>query len=384
MESINQNMKKIQMVDLQSQYHNIKDEVDKSIQEVINNTFFINGEPVKNFASNLEKYLDVKNVIPCGNGTDALQIALMALDLKPGDEVITVPFTFIATVEAIAILGLKVVYVDIDPNTYTIDVNKIEEAITPQTKAILPVHLYGQCAEMDKLMSIAQKHNLKVIEDTAQALGASYKVNGKQHKAGTIGDIGCTSFFPSKNLGCFGDGGAIMTNNDELASKIRMIVNHGSKVKYYHETIGVNSRLDTIQAAILNIKLQHLDNYNKSRKDAADFYNSAFSKIDEIITPERNYLSDHIYHQYTIRVPKYLRVNLKNQLGERGIPSMIYYPVCLHLQKAYSYLGYKEGDFPLSEKYTEEVLSLPMHTELSDDQLEYITSNVIEIINELK
>ncbi len=374
-------MNDIKMVDLKSQYLNIKDEIDKAIQEVIDNTSFINGKQVKEFAADLGKYLDVKHVIPCANGTDALQIAFMALGLKPGDEVITVPFTFIATVEVIALLGLKVRFVDVDYETYNIDLNKLEEAITPKTKAIVPVHLFGQCADMIKLTEIAEKHNLFIVEDNAQALGADYKMSaGSLKKAGTIGSIGCTSFFPSKNLGCYGDGGALCTNDSELASKIKAITNHGSKVKYYHDEIGVNSRLDTIQAAVLQEKLKYLDKYIEARQKAAQYYDNAFRNNENIEIPVRNNSSTHVFHQYTIKIKNIDRNILKEKLNEKGIPAMIYYPMSLHVQEAYRYLGYKKGDFPVSEKLSEEVLSLPMHTELNKEQLEYISKNVISII----
>jgi UDP-2-acetamido-2-deoxy-ribo-hexuluronate aminotransferase len=377
-------MNNLQMVDLHSQYQRIKPEIDNALQQVLNSTAFINGPEVKSFANNLQKYLEVKHVIPCANGTDALQIAFMALGLRPGDEVITVPFTFIATVEAIALLGLKVVYVDVDPSHFTMDVSKLEAAITPKTKAIVPVHLYGQCANMKEIMAIAQKHNLYVIEDTAQALGATYFfAEGSAKKAGTIGDLGCTSFFPSKNLGCYGDGGAMYTNNDVLAEQIRMIVNHGSKVKYYHETIGVNSRLDTIQAAILNVKLNYLDEYNNARKKAAAFYDKAFENCDYLQTPQRVGYSDHIFHQYTLKITGKNRDFLKDKLAEKKIPSMVYYPVSLHVQKAYAHLGYKPGDMPVSEKLTEQVLSLPIHTEMENNQLEYIAENVLQILKQI-
>ncbi len=377
-------MKQIQMVDLKSQYDKIKKDVDSAIQNVIDNSAFIKGKDVAAFENNLASFLGVKHVIGCANGTDALQIAFMALGLKQGDEVITVPFTFIATVEAIALLGLKVVYVDVDSDTFTMNTSQLEAVITKNTKAIVPVHLYGQCANMEDIMNIARKYNIAVVEDTAQALGTDYFfVNGVKQKAGTIGDIGCTSFFPSKNLGCYGDGGAIYTNNDLLAEQIRMVVNHGSKIKYYHETIGVNSRLDTLQAAILNVKLQYLDTYNFARKKAAAYYDKAFKNEKEVQIPLRASYSDHIFHQYTLKLINKDRNKLQTLLAAEGIPTMVYYPVSLHVQKAYENLGYKKGDMPISETLTKQVLSLPMHTELDEQQLEYITSKFIDILNSI-
>ncbi len=372
-------MKKIQMVDLQGQYQKIKNEVNDSISEVIESSSFINGPKVKEFQANLEKYLNVKNVIPCGNGTDALQIALMALGLKPGDEVITSDFTFIATVEVVALLGLKLKFVDVYPGTFNLNVKQVEEAITPNTKAIVPVHVFGQSADMENIMGIAKKHNLYVIEDTAQAIGADYIFeDGTVKKLGTIGNVGCTSFFPSKNLGCYGDGGALYTDDDKLAEKIRQIANHGSKVKYFHDEIGVNSRLDSIQAAILNVKLKYLDDYIAARQKAADFYDKAFENNSNIIIPERNKKSTHVFHQYTLRLKNVDRDGLKSFLNENDIPAMIYYPYPLHLQKAYEYLAYKKNDFPVTEELSKTVLSLPMHTELSEEQLKYITEKVLE------
>src|SRR5690554_6640963 len=365
-------MRKLQMVDLGAQYLNIKKEIDQSIQSVVDSCAFINGPEVKNFQTELEEYLDVKHVIPCGNGTDALQIALMALDLKPGDEVITADFTFAATVEVIHLLGLKSVLVDVDYDTFLIDPEQIRKAITPKTKAIIPVHLFGQCANMDEIMKIAEEHNLYVIEDTAQAIGAEYK--GK--KAGTIGTIGATSFFPSKNLGGYGDGGAIFTNDDALAHKMRGICNHGMYQRYYHDEIGVNSRLDSIQAAILRVKLHHLDEYNKARRKAADFYNEDFQDIPELLTPAKADNSTHVYHQYTLRVTNGKRNELKEFLESKGIPAMIYYPVPLRKQKAYDTGNYKDTDFPNTNKLIEEVVSLPMHSELTVKQLKYITDAV--------
>jgi dTDP-4-amino-4,6-dideoxygalactose transaminase len=374
-------MKEIKMVDLKGQYLKIKDEVDKRVMEVIDSTAFINGPYVKQFQKNLENYLDIKHVIPCGNGTDALQVAMMALGLKPGDEVITTTFTFIATAEVIALLGLTPVLVDVDPETYNIDPKAIEKAITSKTKAIVPVHLFGQCAPMEEILEIAHKHNLYVIEDNAQAIGADYIFNdGSRKKSGTIGHIGCTSFFPSKNLGGYGDGGAVFTNDDEIAGQLRAIVNHGMKVRYYHDLVGVNSRLDSIQAAILDVKLAHLDEYADARRKAADFYDKAFAGHPKIKTPTRYNKSTHVFHQYTLTATGIDRLALQKHLNDKGIPMMIYYPVPLHLQKAYNDLRYKEGDFPVSEKLSETVFSLPMHTELDEEQLKYITESVLEFI----
>lgn len=366
------------MVDLNGQYNKIKPQIDDAIQAVIDNTEFINGNPVKQFQKNLEQYLSVKHVIPCANGTDALQIAMMTLGLQPGDEVITSDFTFIATVEVIALLGLKPVLADVDQDSFLITPEIIEKLITPKTRAIVPVHLFGQCCDMEKIMQIAQKHHLFVIEDAAQAIGSDcYFSNGKIMKAGTIGHIGCTSFFPSKNLGCFGDGGALFTNDDETAAMIRSVSNHGMKVRYYHDHIGVNSRLDTMQAAILDVKLRYLDEYNLARQKAAAYYDEAFKNNPRIRVPARVKNSTHMFHQYTVVLKDTDRNALKNHLQEKGIPAMIYYPVPMHMQNAYKYLGYQEGDFPVSEELCRTVLSLPMHTELSDQQLEYI----IETIN---
>jgi dTDP-4-amino-4,6-dideoxygalactose transaminase len=375
-------MKQIPMVDLKGQYLKIKEEIDTAIQSVIDSTAYINGPDVKELQKELAEYLSVKHVITCANGTDALQIAMMALGLKPGDEVITTNFTFVATVEVIALLGLTPVLVDVDPETYTISPEAIEKAITPKTKAIVPVHLFGQAADMDKIMEIAKKHNLFVIEDTAQAIGSEYTFeNGKKQKVGTIGEIGSTSFFPSKNLGCYGDGGAIFTNDDQLAEKLYSIVNHGMKVRYYHDNIGVNSRLDTIQAAVLRIKLKQLDNYNASRLKAADYYDNAFADIPQIQTPIRFKKSNHIFHQYTMVLKDVDRGELQNFLKEKGIPAPIYYPVPLHLQKAYKNERYKKGDFPITEMLSNSVLSLPMHTEMTEEDLKYITESVRAFFN---
>jgi UDP-2-acetamido-2-deoxy-ribo-hexuluronate aminotransferase len=382
-------MKKIQMVDLKGQYSKIKEEVDRSILEVLDTTAFINGPKVHEFQKNLENYLGVKHVIPCANGTDALQIAMMGLGLKPGDEVITADFTFAATVEVIALLQLTPVLVDVDPISFNIDVDAIKRAITPKTKAIVPVHLFGLCANMEAIMKIAKDNNLYVIEDNAQAIGADYTYNdGTKAKAGTIGHVASTSFFPSKNLGCYGDGGAIFTNDDDLAHTIRGIVNHGMYVRYHHDVVGVNSRLDSIQAAILDIKLKHLDTYNKLRRQAAIKYTKAFQGQNKIITPSSctacNKLCEtcdcHVFHQYTLRLINSDRDALVNHLNEKGIPCGVYYPIPLHLQKAYKDERYKEDDFVVTNQLVKEVISLPMHTELDDDQIEYITSTIINFI----
>lgn len=373
------------MVDLIGQYEKIKDQVNPRIQEVLNTAAFINGPEVKRFQSELEQYLNVKHVIPCANGTDALQVAMMALGLKPGDEVITTTFTFVATAEVIALLGLTPVLVDVDEDSFLINTNEIRKAITPKTKAIIPVHLFGQCANMEEVMTIAKEHDLRVIEDSAQSIGAVYHFSdGKTQQSGTIGDFGCTSFFPSKNLGCYGDGGALFTNDDELADKARVMVNHGMKVRYYHDEIGVNSRLDSIQAVVLSVKLEQLNAYCAARRTAADFYDKAFSEIEEITTPKREENSSHVFHQYTLRVRGVSRDELQKHLMDKGIPAMIYYPVPLHQQKAYKDERYQDGDFPVAERLAKEVLSLPMHTELSNEQLVFITENIKEYIKDNK
>jgi UDP-2-acetamido-2-deoxy-ribo-hexuluronate aminotransferase len=375
-------MKKIQMVDLHNQYLHINPEIDKSIQDVIDSCAFINGPAVKTFQGNLEKYLGVKHVIPCANGTDALQVSMMALGLKPGDEVITASFTFISTAEVIALLHLTPVLVDVDPGTFNIDLKAIERAITPKTKAIVPVHLFGQCAPMEEILTLAQKHNLYVIEDNCQAIGSDYIFNdGSRKKSGTMGHIGCTSFFPSKNLGCYGDGGAIFTNDDELAKQIRVIVNHGMVIRYYHDCIGVNSRLDSIQAAILNTKLGHLDEYAAKRRAAADFYDKAFANNPKLTTPVRYVKSTHVFHQYTLVTHNVDRKGLIDHLASKEIPAMIYYPVPLHMQKAYIDPRYKPGDFPITEALAKTVFSLPMHTELDTEQLNFIVTSVLEFIS---
>lgn len=366
------------MVDLKSQYLKIKNEIDSAIQSVIDNTTFINGPQVKRFSDNLASYLNVAHVIPCANGTDALQIALMSLNLKPGDEVIVPAFTYVATAEVIGLLQLKPVLTEVDPDTFMITGAEIERVITPKTKAIVPVHLYGQCAPMEEILAIAKKHNLYVIEDTAQAIGARYTFsNGTISQAGTMGDIGCTSFFPSKNLGCYGDGGAIYTNNEELANKIRMIANHGQEKKYYHKVIGCNSRLDTIQAAILDVKLSLLDEYSNSRNAVANAYDLAFENLPWLQTPQRVFNSTHVFHQYTLKLKNYEdRDKLKTHLDRLGVPSMVYYPVSLHLQEAFKTEEFDEGDFPVCEDLCKRVLSLPIHTEMKPNHLDFIINSV--------
>lgn len=373
------------MVDLKGQYKKIQTLINNSIENVINSTAFINGPEVKSFQNNLEKYLEAKHVIPCGNGTDALQISLMSLDLKPGDEIITPDFTFIATAEVIAFLGLKPVFVDVEPDSFNISPDSIKKSLSTKTKAIVPVHLFGQCANMNEINNIAKENNLFVIEDAAQALGAECLYgNGSKSKAGTIGDIGTTSFFPSKNLGAYGDGGAIITNNENLAKRIRLIGNHGMEKKYYHDSIGVNSRLDSIQAAILNVKLKYLDEYNRSRQKAAAFYDEAFQNLENITIPYRDKFSTHIFHQYTILTDPELRDPLKNHLAQNAIPSMIYYPVPLHRQKAFGSYGFDNKNFPVTGSLCQRVLSLPMHTELEIEQLDYIVNHVINFFNNHK
>ncbi|MUP44417.1 DegT/DnrJ/EryC1/StrS family aminotransferase [Gramella sp. BOM4] len=377
-------MKKIQMVDLKGQYEGIKDQVNESLQEVLETTAFINGPQVHSFQKELEDYLGVKHVIPCANGTDALQIAMMGLGLKPGNEVITADFTFAATVEVIALLQLTPVLVDVDPETFNIDPEKIKEAITPKTKAIVPVHLFGQSADMDVIMEIAREHDLFVIEDNAQAIGANYHTkDGKTIKAGAIGDVAATSFFPSKNLGCYGDGGAIFTNNDQLAHTIRGIVNHGMYERYHHDVVGVNSRLDSFQAAVLRAKLPKLDAYNERRKEAAIKYSEALSGHKDIVTPVRRGDCDtHVYHQYTLKIGNGKRDALAKHLQEKGIPFGIYYPIPLHLQKAYVDERYEEKNFTITNQLVKEVISLPMHTELDDDQIDYISKSIIDFLNQ--
>ncbi len=369
------------MVDLKGQYAKIQSEIDTAIQGVIDSVAFINGPTVHEFQAALEKYLGVKHVIPCANGTDALQLALMALQLKPGDEVITSPFTFIATAEAIALLGLVPVFADVDPDTFNINPGDIEHRITERTKAILPVHLFGQCADMDSINLIAKAHHLFVIEDACQAIGADFVgITAAPRKAGTIGHIGCTSFFPSKNLGCYGDGGALFTNDDTLAAMIRSLANHGMTVRYYHNHIGINSRLDSLQAAILKVKLSHLDSYAAARQKAANFYDKVFSGNPYLQIPERSSFSTHVFHQYTLKLINTDRQTLIANLQKKGIPAMIYYPVPIHLQNAFAKYGYKQGTLPVSEKLSQQVISLPMHTELDEQQLEFITSSMVEMI----
>ncbi len=377
-------MQKLQMVDLKRQYQKIKPEVDAAIQSVIDSTMFIGGEHVKGFSTELADYLDVKHVIPCANGTDALQIALMSLGVKPGDEIITTSYTYIATVEVIALLRLKPVFVDVDADTFTMNIDGLKAAITPNTKAIIPVHLYGQSANMEELLKVANEHDLPVIEDNAQAIGGDYTFSdGKTVKNGSMGLIGCTSFFPSKNLGCYGDGGAIFTNDDEVAQKIRMIANHGQSKRYYHDMVGCNSRLDNIQAAVLRIKLQHLDAYCDARRAAADFYDNAFKDHANITTPYRAPYSKHVFHQYTLQLKNVDRDAVKEKLEERDVPSMIYYPVPCHKQKMLAEFGGAEYDLPVTDMLQDCVISLPIHTELSEEELTYITQNFLEVVNEL-
>lgn len=376
-------MKKIQMVDLKGQYIQIKDQVRSSFNEVIESTAFINGPQVQQFQKELEEYLNVKHVIPCANGTDALQIAMMGLGLKPGDEVITADFTFAATVEVIALLQLTPVLVDVEPHTFNIDPEAIKKAITPKTKAIVPVHLFGQSADMDTIMEIAREHDLYVIEDNAQAIGGNYHSReAKTYKTGTIGDVGATSFFPSKNLGCYGDGGALFTNNDELAHTIRGIVNHGMYERYHHDVVGVNSRLDSLQAAVLRAKLPLLDIYNEARKAAADKYDQVFLGQENLEIPFRKGECDtHVYHQYTLKIKNGQRDALAKHLQEKEIPSGIYYPIPLHSQKAYADERYNHADFPVTNQLVKEVISLPMHTELEDEQIEYIANTIKDFLN---
>ena len=374
-------MKKIQMVDLQGQYAKIKDSVNNSIQEVLNTSAYINGPLVREFQADLEKYLGVKHVIPCANGTDALQIAMMGLGLEQGDEVITADFTFAATVEVIGLLKLTPVLVDVEMDTFNMDIDALKKAITPKTKAIVPVHLFGQCANMEAVMEVAKAHNLFVIEDNAQAIGADYTFsNGTKKKSGTIGNVGTTSFFPSKNLGCYGDGGAIFTNDDELAHTLRGMVNHGMYKRYYHDVVGVNSRLDSIQAGVLKAKLPLLDSYCDARRNAAEFYSNAFTSNKNIITPIISDFTTHVFHQYTLRITNGKRNELHRHLLDNNIPNAIYYPVPLHAQKAYKDSRYKEDDFTVTNQLIEEVISLPMHTELEKDQLEFITKTVLDFV----
>ena len=366
-------MEPIKMVDLHTQYMKIKDDIDSAIQEVLRETAFIQGRHVREFEAALAEYIGARHVISCGNGTDALQIALMTLDAEPGDEVILPVFTYVATAEAIALLRLKPVFVDVDPRTFNIDVQQAVAKVTDRTRAIVPVHLFGQCADLTPLMTIAEQKNIAIIEDAAQSLGAQYEFSdGTRRHAGTIGKIGCTSFFPTKNLACFGDGGAMFTSDDALAEKLRMTANHGQKVKYHYDLVGVNSRLDTLQAAILKTKLAHLEAYTRARQQVARHYDEGLREVDALTRPFRAANSTHVFNQYTVQVADGKRDELKACLKEKGVPSMVYYPVPLHFQKAYKSAGYGAGDFPEAERLSESVLSLPVHTEMTTDQLDYI------------
>jgi len=376
-------MRPIQMVDLKLQYAKMKNEVDAAIHDVLDSSAYINGKPVTDFANHLSAYLGVKHVVPCANGTDALQISMMALGLEPGDEVITPSFTYVATTEVVALLRLNPVFVEVDTKTFCIDPVAIEKAITPKTKAIVPVHLYGQSAPMEDILKIAEKHNLFVIEDNAQAIGSDYTFsNGFKKKAGTIGTIGTTSFFPSKNLGGYGDGGAIFTDDDALAARLKMIANHGQSRRYYHDVVGCNSRLDTLQAAVLNIKLKKLDEYIDARRKAADYYDGAFTGHPKITVPFRADYSKHVFHQYTLILEGVERDKLNAFLATKNIPSMIYYPVPAHRQQMFVSFGGSSYHLPATDWLTERVISLPMHTELDEEQLKYISSNVLEFINQ--
>lgn len=377
-------MHNLQMVDLKRQYLKIKPEVDAAVTRVIESTAFINGPEVKEFAAELAAYLGVKHVIPCANGTDALQIALMALGLQPGDEVITPSYTYIATVEVVALLRLKPVFVDVDADTFTMNIDSVKNAITPKTKAIIPVHLYGQCVNMEPLLALAKEHNIPVVEDNAQAIGGTYTFSdGRKVKTGSMGLIGCTSFFPSKNLGAYGDGGAMFTNDDAVAEKLRMVANHGQKTLYYHEVVGCNSRLDSIQAAILRIKLKHLDEYCAARSAVADYYDNAFKGNAHIVTPFRAPYSYHVFHQYTLQLKGVSRDAVKAKLAEKQIPSMIYYPVPSHKQNMLKAFGGGDYKLPVTDMLQDCVISLPIHTELTEEELKYVTSNFLDIINEL-
>lgn len=374
-------MGRIAMVDLHTQYQRIKPEIDQAIHRVLDSAVFVKGSEVKDFENELARYLGINHVVACANGTDALQICLMALGLKPGDEIITPNFTFISTVEVSALLGLTPVLADVEPGTFNIDLESLEKAITPKTKVIIPVHLFGQCSNMDEIMRIADVHGITVIEDVAQALSADYTLkSGKTTKAGTMGRMACTSFFPSKNLGCFGDGGAMMTNDPELASTLAAITHHGMRKRYYYDLTGVNSRLDTLQAAILRVKLRYLDEYSVARRKAADWYDKALKGLPGITIPERSPFSTHVFHQYTLRLKGIDREALMKHLESKGIPTMVYYPFPLHVQQAFRYLGYHENDFPVTRELCKSVLSLPMHTELDEDQLQFITSSIIEFV----
>lgn len=379
---MSENNLNIQMVDLKSQYMKIKPQVDQAINDVLSSTQFINGEHVKSFQNELAAYLDVKHVITCANGTDALQISMMALGLKPGDEIITPSFTYIATTEVIGLLGLKPVFVDCNPENFNISVDEVEKAITKKTKAIVPVHLFGQSSEMKSIMSLAKKYNLFVIEDNAQAIGSDYLGFNQPQKTGTIGNIGCTSFFPSKNLGCFGDGGAMMTNDDELAKKLRMIANHGQSKRYYHDIVGCNSRLDNIQAAVLRIKLKELDQYILNRQKAANYYDQNLKDLDQLTIPFRNLDSNHVFHQYTLKLDdSIVRDELIQYLAEKNIPAMVYYPVPAHRQKMFSKIPNSYGNMKVTNWLSSRVFSLPMHTELSTLQQDYIIENISNFLN---
>ena len=374
-------MHTLQMVDLKRQYHKIKPEIDAAIQNVVESTAFINGPDVNHFATELADYLGVKHVIPCANGTDALQIALMALGPQPGDEVITASYTYIATVEVVALLHLKPVFVDVDADTFTMNIESVRKAITPKTKAIIPVHLYGQSANMEPLIALAKEHNIPLIEDNAQAIGSSYTfADGTVKKTGSMGIIGCTSFFPSKNLGGYGDGGAMFTNDSDLAEKLKMIANHGQKTRYYHEMVGCNSRLDTIQAAILRIKLRHLDEYCNARRSAADYYDNAFKSNPNITTPFRASYSTHVFHQYTLQLKNVNRDEVQKKLTEKNIPCMIYYPVPCHKQNMLKEYGVANTYLPVTDMLQDCVISLPMHTELTEEELSYIANGLLEIV----
>ncbi|WBV61574.1 DegT/DnrJ/EryC1/StrS family aminotransferase [Chryseobacterium camelliae] len=374
---------KVQMVDLKGQYEKIKEEVNIGIQECLDNTAFINGPAVKEFQQDFEKYLNVKHVIPCANGTDALQIAIMALDLKPGDEVICPAFTYVATAEVIGLLGLKPIMVDVNEDTFDIELKDLEKYLTSNTKAIVPVHLYGQSANMEEILAFAEKHNLFVIEDNAQAIGSDYTFSdGKVKKTGTIGHIGCTSFFPSKNLGCYGDGGALMTNDDDMALKIRMIANHGQEKKYYHKVLGCNSRLDTIQAAVLKVKLKHLDKYSASRNKMARYYDENLAGISEIEIPARAHNSTHVFHQYTLKIKNGKRDQLQQYLAEKNIPSMVYYPLPLYKQEAFAQYVEENFSLPVTEQLCKEVISLPIHTEFNQEVSDFIISEIKNFFNQ--
>ncbi len=377
-------MNTIQMVDLKRQYQSIQTEIDAAIKEVIDSTAFINGPAVKHFTNQLASYTKAKHVIPCANGTDALQIALMALDLQPGDEVITPSFTFIATVEVVALLGLTPVFVDVDPDTFTMNMESLEQAITTKTKVIIPVHLYGQCSNMEPIMQLAEAHHIAVIEDNAQSIGGNYNTANETRKTGTIGTISCVSFFPSKNLGAYGDGGVIMTNSDELAAKMMKICNHGSEKRYYHEIVGVNSRLDSIQAAILSVKLKYLDEYCNKRRAVAAYYNRVFAHHPNLITPFEPAYSHHVYHQYTLILEGIDRDLVHRELAARGVPTMIYYPVPCHQQEMFKDLQDRTYELPHTEYLVSRVLSLPIHTELTAEELSFIATQLLEVIEEIK